>query len=200
MWKDGEDAGGICLMGCLQYPFCLLFLVVSGYSSEQLSTHSHQTHTHTNAHTGKHKHTHLVYLRLLEINRCRPSCQHRHALHNLLIPVTSAVYQRHASAWLSLQWSVWVTWWQTKFSSHADQYPKSRQQKISAEPVSIVACFQPPSLPQDPDSERQEVTQSLSGCWLEICLLWVNLHCSISPLNSTIWGHHSPQKEFHLQA
>lgn len=30
MWKDGKDAGGICLMGCLRCPFCLLFLMVSG--------------------------------------------------------------------------------------------------------------------------------------------------------------------------
>lgn len=50
MWKDGEDVGGVCLMGCLWCPFCLLFLTVSGYSLE----HSGCTFT-KHKYTSKHK-------------------------------------------------------------------------------------------------------------------------------------------------
>lgn len=55
-----------------------------------------------------------------------------------------------------------------------------------------MACLQPPSLPQDPNSQRQEVTLSLSGCWLERRLPWVNLNRSISALHAKISGHRSP--------
>lgn len=55
-----------------------------------------------------------------------------------------------------------------------------------------MACLQPPFLPQDPNSQRQEVTLSLSGCWLELRLPWVNLNRSISALHAKISGHRSP--------
>lgn len=54
--------------------------------------------------------------------------------------------------------------------------------------MSIMACIQPPSLPQDPYSQRQEVTRALSGRWLAICLPWVNLNRFISALHSTAFS------------
>lgn len=45
-----------------------------------------------------------------------------------------------------------------------------KQTEISAQPMVTMACFQHPSLPQNPYCQWQEVTQALYGLWLEICL------------------------------
>lgn len=102
MWKDGRDVGGICLVSCLRCPFVCCFEWYQVIARSAL--HAHSPNTNTPASTN----THLVYLSLLQINRCRPICQYRHALNNLLTLVTFAVYQRHPPTWLSHQWSVWI--------------------------------------------------------------------------------------------